>query len=220
MVPVLTQSPRAFSLGPLQQASSSGPGKYNNCANEAVHCQERIQCLEKALGFMQTELNRLQREQNYMAKTTEEEEEEKNNNCNDQQLRSSSSNKKRIQYDKITVWPSSPSVLLEDFCGRSLKHLKYPPKPLPRTTASLHDKLTAARAKTVAPPTSGYFTTTAFNVYHRATSAPPASPALLLERLQQQQQLLRRYINSLHSRQMSVYKSRLQSHFLSSGNLC
>lgn len=144
MVPILTS--RAFSVGP-----SLEPRGFSNCAKEANLCQERIQCLEKALGYMQTELDRLHYDT------------------------SSSTNKKRIQYDKITVWPSSPSVMIEDWVS-SGGHWRpsEPPRPLPRT-ASLHDKM--FRARSVAPALAASKSASAI-FDSRATSAPPAPPIL------------------------------------------
>ena len=55
---------------------------HNENWSEARECQERIQCLEKALGFMQAELDKLQGVE--------------------QEPISSKNSKKRIQYDHIT----------------------------------------------------------------------------------------------------------------------
>ena len=64
---------------PIVQNQPSWPQNQPNL--EAKHCQERIQCLEKALSFMQTELDRLQQDSN--------------NNINNLE----------DKYDKITVLP-------------------------------------------------------------------------------------------------------------------
>ena len=56
---------------------------HNENWSEARECQERIQCLEKALGFMQAELDKLQ-------------------GVDQESSPSKIKSKKRIQYDHIT----------------------------------------------------------------------------------------------------------------------
>ena len=68
---------------------------------EAKECQDRIQCLEKALGFMQTELDRLQNRPETTAKSS-------NNNISDQY-------QEDTKYDKITVLPESSMVMIVDW---------------------------------------------------------------------------------------------------------
>ena len=68
MVPIITS--RAYSVGPILESNvpGSNPGTskiFSNCANEAKQCQARIHCLEQALGLMQNELDRLQKEEKY-----------------------------------------------------------------------------------------------------------------------------------------------------------
>ena len=77
--------------------------QYSSQINgEAKECQDRIQCLEKALGFMQTELDRLQNRPETTAKTNS------NNNI-------SSEYQEDSKYDKITVLPESSMVMIVDW---------------------------------------------------------------------------------------------------------
>ena len=94
----------------------------NDNWSEAQECQERIQCLEKALGFMQAELDRLQ---GVEAKP----------------------NKKRIQYDHITVWPKPNMGMIEDWVNGNFSRGPKPPLMPSRTASS--DKI--FRAQSVAP---------------------------------------------------------------------
>ena len=78
--------------------------KSQHCSTingEAKECQDRIQCLEKALGFMQTELDRLQNRPETTAKTNS------NNNI--------SCDQEDTKYDKITVLPESSMVMIVDW---------------------------------------------------------------------------------------------------------
>ena len=100
--------------------------------------------------------------------------------------------KKKIHYDKISVWPSA---MFEDWVQKwkdqavasSPPHTQPPPppKPLPRT-ASLHDKL--FRARSMAPASANQNelqrsnTTIGGGWYDRATSAPPAAPPPVFRR--------------------------------------
>ena len=96
MVPIITS--RAYSVGPILESHPNNPvrgsskaRKYSNCATEAKQCQDRIICLEQALGLMQNELTRLQKaEQQYSSSDSIQE-----------------PKKKKIHYDKISVWPSA-----------------------------------------------------------------------------------------------------------------
>ena len=115
MVPIITN--RSYSVGPILESHSNDPvvrsriisggsskpvRKYSNCATEAKQCQDRIPteakqcqdrivCLEQALGLMQNELTRLQKaEQQYSSSDSIQE-----------------PKKKKIHYDKISVWPSA-----------------------------------------------------------------------------------------------------------------
>ena len=119
---------------------------------EAQQCQERIQCLEKALGFMQAELDRLQGVEP--------------NSAPDK-------SKKRIQYDKITVWPKPTMGMIEDWVNGNFR-----PKPLPRTASS--DKV--CRAQSVAPHKAPPVLPTANYYNDRANSAPPAPPQPFIRR--------------------------------------
>ena len=194
---LVNQNPRAFSVGPhLRLEPEVSLGNAARSQNAALQCQERIQCLEKALGFMQVELNRLQTDHNHIYKS---------NDClhlkpvavatatpppaRKRSLQNNNSNNKKIQYEQIQVWPSSPSVLLEDFgcrvpsgyrnvninvnkqtptlvTGPDVKCAPSVPKPLPRTAS--------IRARSVAPVkfTNQSFFSDAF----RATSEPPKRP--------------------------------------------
>jgi hypothetical protein len=75
--------------------------QYSSINGEAKECQDRIQCLEKALGFMQTELDRLQNRPETTAKNS-------NNNI-------SSEYQEDTKYDKITVLPESSMVMIVDW---------------------------------------------------------------------------------------------------------
>ena len=79
----------------------SKPQYCSTINGEAKECQDRIQCLEKALGFMQTELDRLQNRPETTAKSS-------NNNISDQY-------QEDTKYDKITVLPESSMVMIVDW---------------------------------------------------------------------------------------------------------
>lgn len=85
MVPIVHHQPSRI-LHPWQLNSA-----------EAKQCQERIQCLEKALGFMQAELDRL----NHQAEES--------------------------KYDKITVWPQSMQAMIADWVNGNWSPAKQPP---------------------------------------------------------------------------------------------
>ena len=76
--------------------------QYSSINGEAKECQDRIQCLEKALGFMQTELDRLQNRPETTAKNS-------NNNISFDQ------DQEDTKYDKITVLPESSMVMIVDW---------------------------------------------------------------------------------------------------------
>ncbi len=206
------QQSRAFSVGPQHVRPSNHVVNDSMCASKAtMQCQERIQCLEKALGFMQFELNRLQSQHVYKSTECLESHHGEvrmvgNKSCPDFKpetqtsylgqriLRRQQNSNKKIQYERIQVWPSSPSVLLEDFgckrsdfggsrqsintCSNNNKQLNQtttkwgggPPKPLPRSVSM--------RARSVAP--SKYAKQSFFSDAFRATSAPPEPPKHLL----------------------------------------
>ena len=187
MVPIINS--RAYSVGPILQshvdcdtsnftvAGASKYRKFSNCANEAQQCQARINCLENALGLMQNELDRLQKEQQYSGSSDADS--WSSVNVGFSPVNANNNTKKRgIQYDKISVWPST---MFDDWVQR-LKD--QPPKPLPRT-ASLHDKL--FRARSMAPNhqselhRSNTTATGGWNI-DRATSAPPAPPPPIFRR--------------------------------------
>ena len=193
MVPIINS--RAYSVGPILEshhvdcdssnfANVAGVGvpitkyrKFSNCANEANQCQARIHHLEHALGLMQNELDRLQKEQQY-SEGSSDADSWSSVNCGTSAVKSGANTKKaRVQYDKISVWPST---MFDDLVQR---WKDQPPKPLPRT-ASLHDKL--FRARSMAPHQSELHrsNTTATGGWNtdRATSAPPAPPPPIFRR--------------------------------------
>ena len=131
----------------------SHPTTSNENWSEARECQERIQCLEKALGFMQAELDKLQGVEP-----------------------TPKNNKKRIQYDHITVWPKPNNMgMIEDWVNGNFSRHQQCPKPpiMPCRTAS-SDKI--FRAQSVAPPAKIKSPNTANYCHDRANSAPPAPP--------------------------------------------
>lgn len=93
MVPIVHQPPPVHPAWQQQQNP------------EAKQCQERIQCLEKALGFMQAELDRL------------------NNQAEES------------KYDKISVWPQSMQAMIADWVNGNWRpsSSKQPPLLLPRS---------------------------------------------------------------------------------------
>ena len=202
MVPIITS--RAYSVGPILEShdpndpvgvgsriisggrsSNKSVRKYSNCATEAKQCQDRIICLEQALGLMQNELTRLPKaEQQYSSSDADS-------------WTSQEPKKKKIHYDKISVWPSA---MFEDWVQKWKDQATVqaspppPPKPLPRT-ASLHDKLFRARSMAPATVSTNQNTelkrskTTIGGVwYDRATSAPPAAPPPIFRRYRQKTQ--------------------------------
>ena len=82
MGPVQSRIPQfeQFSIFKVNNDNTMEILSHNENWSEARECQERIQCLEKALGFMQAELDKLQGVEPISSKNS----------------------KKRIQYDHIT----------------------------------------------------------------------------------------------------------------------
>ena len=137
MVPIV-QKPAAYSGLPCTQKGSS---------IEAQQCQERIQCLEKALGFMQAELDRLNLPEN---------------------------SEKDCKYDKISVLPSS-MVMIFDWVNGNRRPLassqKQPPHLQPRSD-SFRAKSVAPNSN-INRPSIGLSSVPSFYGDQRATSAPP-----------------------------------------------